>query len=440
MDLNVKAFKEQFESQTKYRILQGVLRKASINNVSANAKALSKLPFRFNHSLPEKVQVTDQKISGRCWIFAGLNVLRHKLIAHYKLDETFQLSQAYIFKYDKLEKCNTALELMYTLCKKGQTNESLEYATLIPSIIADGGTWPMFCNIVEKYGVVPLEVFPDSAQAANTFQMNNMLSLTIMKASAVIKSNMPSNRFREYKQTILQECHRIIGICLGSEPDKFVWEKKEDKEYSAIEFYEKVVKNCINIADYVYICNYPLEKYNQHLAIEYLHNVLKSVDNDLQKKITNLYMNVPIHVFKKAVAHTISEKKSAVWFACDFAQFQVNRGSILDQNSSNLKEMFDISFTLSKKASLETRSNMPNHAMCFIGYHQTDKKIERWKVENSHGERGDLDGFITMSDSWFDQYVICAAVHKDTLPESLKQNKAQVKWLPFYSPLGIFAL
>lgn len=439
MDLDIETFKQEFENQSKYRILQGVLRKASINNVSANAKALSKLPFRFNHSLSEEVKVTDQRISGRCWIFAALNVLRHKLIAHYKLDQSFQLSQAYIFKYDKLERCNTALELIFALYKKGLTNQSLEFATLIPNIITDGGTWPMFCNIVEKYGVMPCEVFPDTAQAANTYQMNNILTLTLLKASDVIKANMSLNHFRKYKQTILDECYRIICICLGSEPEHFAWEKDEKQEYSAIEFYTQIVKPLINIKDYVYISNYPLEKYNQTLAIEYLHNVLSSDDKDLRKKITNAYINVPIHVFKKAVTKTISSKKTAVWFACDFTQFNVNRGSILDQKSSNLKEMFDISFELSKRASLETRTNMPNHAMCFIGYHETDKQIERWKVENSHGEGGELDGFITMSDAWFEQYVICAAVHKDTLPKSFT-NKQQVKSLPFYSPLGIFAL
>jgi bleomycin hydrolase len=116
---------------------------------------------------------------------------------------------------------------------------------------------------------------------------------------------------------------------------------------------------------------------------------------------------------------------------------------VLDKNASNLKEMFDIDFSLSKRASLETRTSLPNHAMTFIGAHKEKSgTIKRWKVENSHGDDGALKGFITMSDSWFNEYVICAAVPVDCLPVVLRDEamkKKKVKWLPFYSPLGTYS-
>ena len=445
MELDLEQFKKDFAKVPKYKIIQGVLRKSHLNNVNVNSKSLAKLPFRFNVSLPEKVNATNQEISGRCWLFAGLNLLRHKLIAKHKLEPDFQLSQAHLFRYDKLEKCNTALEVMYRFFTKEHYAEgSLEHIHLIPNLIGDGGTWPMFVNLVEKYGVMPQEVFPDNAQVTNTGKLNSMLHMIIMKVADNLKESTSRTDFNIIKRNTLSECYRIINMFVGEEPDEFVWSwnTKTEKQLTAVQFYKTYVVPLINVKDYVYICNYPVEKYNQVIAVEFLHNVIEDGD-DIKHKPTNVYFNVDIDVFKNAVFKTINVHKSAVWFACDIGQFLLNRGSILDQKASNMKEMFDIDFQLSNRASLETRTNVPNHAMCFVGCHKTDDgKFERWKVENSHGEYGELKGFITMSDSWFDDFVICAAVHIDSLPVALRKtakDHRHIKWLPFYCPLGVFA-
>jgi bleomycin hydrolase len=255
---------------------------------------------------------------------------------------------------------------------------------------------------------------------------------------------MDNKEFQRYKKNILDECYRIINLCLGNIPGEFAWtfkDKKKEKIYTAHTFYNSTIKPLIDLTEFVSICNFPIEKYNQLIAVEYLHNIIHEDDTDLKHKITNLYLNLDIKTFKEAVFKSITHK-TGVWFACDVGQFWINRGTILDQNSSNLKDMFDVEFTLNKKAGLETRTNVPNHAMVIVGCQKNDDGFKRWKVENSHGTESILKGFITMSDNWFDDYVICAAVHINSLPlkmRALVKSKKNIKWLPYYSPMGIFA-
>lgn len=446
MDISFKDIEEyhkKFQQKSKYKILQGVLRRTPILEVSIDQNSLVKMPPRFNYALPEIVTATDQMSSGRCWIFAGLNILRHKLIQHYKLPPDFELSQSYIFKCDKIEKCNYALELIYHLIKKGSPNSSLEYVTLATTAITDGGTWDMFVNLIKKYGCVPKAVHPESFQSNYTSRINSMLNITILKTSDVITPKMTLSEFRAYKKVILEECYRIINICLGNSPTKFAWTFKntvKEKIYTPIEFYKSKVKPLINIENFISICNFPVEDYNQLLAIEYVHNILEESD-DFNKKYTNLYLNIDMDTFKEAVFKNI-KKNTAIWFACDYGQYVMNQGSILAQDVSNLKEMFDVSFSLSKRASLETRTNVPNHAMVFTGCQKDEDGFTRWKVENSHGDRSPQKGFITMSDKWFTDYVICAAVDIATLPVKLREiikSKKHMKRLPYYSPLGVYA-
>ena len=158
---------ESIATSNKYKIVQSTLSKVALSDMMNDPNAINKLPFKFNHVLQEKVAVTNQFNSGRCWVFAALNVIRHAMIQKYKLPDNFQLSQAYIYKYDQIEKCNTALHLIYYYSKNGGTM-SLECLTLVKETCSDGGTIDFFMNIINKYGIVPYDVYPDNTQSKNT--------------------------------------------------------------------------------------------------------------------------------------------------------------------------------------------------------------------------------------------------------------------------------
>ena len=437
----INTLTRSIKGQDKYKIVQSALRASHLKSVSVDQNAVNKLPHTFNQELPETVTATNQYQSGRCWIFAGLNIFRHHLIRKYKLPPDFELSEAYTFKCDKLERCNTALETIYDMMKRGASPTGLEITSITSLLIDDGGTIQQFTNIINKYGVLPKIAFPDLAQVANTASMNNLLQITIKKTLVTINAKMTLSEFRKYKRTILEECNRIITLCLGNAPSEFQF---QGKTYTTpVSFYQTAIKPLINLDDYVCIANDPRHKYNTLMCPEYLNNVLLPTDNNIKRKITNLYLNVDIQDMKDAVAKTIAQQKSPVWFATDYGTFVLNEGTILDHRSSILKNMFDTNFIFSKKTSIQTGITVGNHAMVFIGV-QTQKqkgkgKYLRWKVENSHSSNTDLKGFLTMSDAFFEQYMMAAFVHKSTLSpkqRKLVSDQSTITWVPFYDPLG----
>lgn len=423
----------------KYKIVQTALRKTNIKNISTSQNVLNKLPFKFNLTLPELVTATNQKRSGRCWLFAGLNVIRHVMIQKYKLPPDFELSQAYLFKYDKIEKCNTALEIIYDLAKNDKLDNSLEYNTLIYWTIHDGGSINQFSNLIKKYGVVPKDIYPDLAQVENTKMLNNLLNITIRKTAAIIHKNMIRTEFNTYKATILKECHRIITLCFGSTPHNFSWNLKESSaNYTPISFYKKMVKPLFNIDHYICIVNDPRNDYNQLLSIEYLHNVLNNDDTDLKNKITNLYLNVDINTMKTAVFNTMTKYKTPVAFDANYSSFVLNKETVLDLEALIIEDMFDTQFVFDKKTNMNIGIYGSSHVMTFIGCQKEDTVFKRWKVENSHGTKTLYKGFLTMSDVFFDKCVFAALVHKNTLPAHLRKtfvSKKNIKWLPFWDIL-----
>lgn len=438
----------------KNRIVQSALRRGSVRNVIADQEALTLLQPVFNHELPELTKATDQMQTGCCWIFAGLNVLRHHLVRAFKLDPAFELSQAYFLLCDKLERCNVALELLYHLARRpddgtyGGAN-SIEHALLVPSTINDGGTAQQFCCIVKKYGVVPKGAFPTTYLAKNTDILNELLLACVLKVKALPElATMPRDAFDSHKRHVLDECHRILTLCLGSMPSAIEFRGKVYADGRA--FYAAVVKPIVDLDDYVAISNDPRHPYGTVTAVRFAHNLLTEADTDLATKATNAYLNVDGAAFKRAVFRTLTEHKTPVWFGAVYGgPFLLNNGLVLDQKYTHLDDVFDVKFVLPKATMLACRTQVPNHAMVLLGCQTTGTRLRsggtrtayvRWKVENSHGPIGGKDdGILTMSDAFMEQFVIEALVHKKTLPRAQVKALAalkDVRWMPFWDAVG----
>ncbi len=441
----LQSYDSHIKTVDKYKVVQSALNKVPLSFVNINQNAINKLPFSFNHEIVGHKVATDQANSGRCWIFAALNVIAAKMIQKYKLPEEFQLSQAFIYKFDKFEKCNAALEIMWDLRLKGKDNNSLEYISLVPSKVGggnDGGTIQQFMKVINKYGIVPQEAFPDNRQASYTTMMNDMLSDMMNMACSRIMSCKSRKEFEKIKKKVLEDSYRVISLFLGNTPTTFEWKSKMMSPY---QFYHRVVKKAVNFDDFVCIVNDPRNEYGKLLCVEYLENVISKKTVSLQDLTTNMYLNVDMKVFKNAVYETISKHKTPVWFATDFSKFVMNESSYLDQNSSVIGSMFDIEILQSKGEAMKNRVIQPNHAMILSGVQMSGGVYKRWKVENSHGTDNAFNGFLVMSDKFFDQFVLVGWVHKDTLPSGLvkdyieKTKDKRVK-LPFWDILGTFAV
>ena len=303
---------------------------------------------------------------------------------------------------------------------------TLEFYMMTERAITDGGTWNMFVNIVEKYGIVPEYAFPETSQSSFTHSMLELLNKCISKVIPTFLEHKAGVKSQEVKETALNNCLRIINLCFGVMPEDFKYKKTD---YNAQTFYKKVVKTKINVKNMVEICNYPLEKCNTKLQLEDATNIAGQ---------ETIMMNVNSKVFRDAIIKTLVSSKTYVWFSCDVVNYLVKKRTILDEDSSNIDDLLglkDIEIP-TKAGSIQAYTNVPNHAMVFKGFNKNDKKeVDRWKVQNSWGDKD----FIIMSPEWFGKYVHGAIVDIEHLPASVRKiynSKTPPKMLPYWVALS----
>lgn len=434
-------FDSKIKTNSKLKIVQTILNSTSLKKFDANVDM--KYSHNFDFDLSPKIKVTDQEKTGRCWIFSALNIFRHKIIAKHKLEPDFELSQAYLFKYDKIEKCNACLELLYYYYNKYYNIDDydLQINTLVDTILGDGGTIYEFKKLIEKYGVVPKDYFPDNIQAKNSYMMNYLLNHIIYCAKTDIEQRKITNRsvFDEFKNETIKKCYNVISLCIGTTPESFLW---KNKTYTPLSFYNNVLKPLVNLNDYICIVNDPRNEYNTFLGVKFLHNVL-DVDFDFDKNLTNVYYNVDTKTFKKACKKTLVKHKVPVWIVLDYSQYVVKSRSLLSQDSSILDKIFDIDFMSNKKKSLLSKTTMPNHAVVMTGIGKDiikGKVTNKYKIENSHGSNSNqYNGFLIMSEAFFNEFVIVALVHKSTIPHVDNNKMHDMKILPWWDVLGVYA-
>jgi bleomycin hydrolase len=440
MELSAHAlttFDDALRANPQFKVLQGALRKGKLSNVSADPSVLSKLQPRFNRELPEKVTVLDQGQSGRCWLFAGLNMMRRRMIAHFKLPPEFALSSAHLSRCMKIERCNVAMETMYDLAKRGVTG--VEYRYFYPTMKLEGGTFSEFAALVRKYGIVPANVSPDTRHADDPAQMDHIIKTVVLNASSAIVRCKTLVEFRAIKSTVLSDCHRIISACMGSPPRSFMWTpnaaNKSEKQYTPSTFYDKVIKPLMDVDKHVCIAHNPVIAFGRTFAIASSGTVLQPDDRDVRRiRSSSRYLNVDMTVFKKAVFKSLTQGR-AVNISCDIHHFLLDAEKVLDGEASNIREMFGVELAVSKRDALESRALTKNHAMCIVGcQREANGKFTRWKVENSWGNEYGLNGFITMSDSWFEEHILSAAIQLDCLPVAMQRrytsdNKNGTMWL-----------
>jgi len=97
-----------FGGSSAYRLAQNAITRHSVDDVALNHRVVFAADHTFSTVLDDWA-VTDQKQTGRCWMFAGLNLLRFS--ARQKLSvKEFEFSQNYLMFWDKLERANYFFE------------------------------------------------------------------------------------------------------------------------------------------------------------------------------------------------------------------------------------------------------------------------------------------------------------------------------------------
>lgn len=434
-EIENEIYSERANKISRRAATQNGILEASINIFEDNNNR-----HTFNINL-EETEIRSQKQSGRCWIFAALNVMEYKLCRKNNL-KSFELSQNYIYFYDKLERCNYFMEsILKTL------DESLDgrlVSFLLTDPINDGGQWDMLKNIIKKYGVVPKYSMPETKNSSNSAALNKFLTKMLrMYAKNLRNANdegLSKKDLEEMIKKYMKEIYKVLTISLGTPPEIVDFEAT-DKENNFIshknitpkEFFENYVN--MEVDEYISLINAPTKgkPYYKSYTVKFLGNV---VEGDKVK-----YVNVPIEILKKYVLKQLQDKEP-VWFGCDVLQNFYRPGSRFDLTTVRLEELFGVEINFSKEQKLDYKESLMTHAMVFVGcdYDEKNNKINRYKVENSWGEEAGKKGYFVMSDEWFDEYVYQILINKKYLDkEILVSYDEEPKELEPWDPMGSLA-
>ena len=407
-----------------------------IEKSALNCFELREINHQFSISIPTG-DITNQKQSGRCWMFAGLNFLRLEVMKNLNM-KTIELSQSYPLFYDKLEKSNYFLENIIET--KDEDLDSRYVQFLLKDPLQDGGQWDMFKSLVKKYGVVPKDVMPEVVSSSATKEMDRYLTLKLREFARDIRNdkNLSLVELREKKEDMLDEVYRILSICLGTPPQSFDFEyrDKDDRFFkinniTPVEFFEKYVK--INLDDYVSVINAPtdVKPFGRCFTVKFLGNVVDGSPVN--------YLNLPIGDLKMLAIKQMKDNVP-VWFGSDVGQFSTRVEGILSKNILDVDKLFSTNFTMTKADRLNYGESLMTHAMLLTGVDLDGDQPTRYRIENSWGKDVGKDGFYVMTDEWFSEFVYQVVINKKYLSnEHLKMLDEEVIKLEPWDPMGSLA-
>ncbi len=413
-----------------------------IEKVSRVPEAVARVTSVFDIEVKQGER-TNQKHSGRCWLFAALNVLRAHAIKNLNLDN-FEFSQAYLLFYDKLEKTNWFLWNIIDTLDEPLDGRLMSF--LLADPVSDGGQWDMFKALVTKYGAVPKEAMPETACSESTRDLNCYLSRYLrfcaMKLRMAHGDGANGSRLDEMRREMLSNAQRLLTTCLGCPPQEFeVRLKDKDQKlvlagrFTPKGFLKRIIE--LNLDDYVSIVTAPTsdKPFNNVYTVSRLGNVVEAHG----VRYLNL---VPTELKRLAIAQL--KDGLPVWFGCDVAQSFLDDDGVLGVDTMDIDGLFGfpIISEFNKADRLNYRESAMTHAMVFVGVNlDASGGSSLWKVENSWGKEHGKNGFDFMSDTWFDEYVYQIVVDKKYLtPEqrAVFEMGAVIELAP-WDPLGALA-
>lgn len=427
----LKQMQQKLEQRPGHKIVANAVMANGINQTSLNAQVLAKLNHTFSIDLPTGT-VSNQKHSGRCWLFSILNTLRHQFATQYQVKD-FELSQSYLFFWDKIERANIFYDRMIALA--GRPTDDREVAFYLSSPGTDGGQWAMAAALVQKYGVVPRETFPETAVTEDTSAFDMLLNRKMrhdaMQLRELVNQGATDAEIASLKQQFMDEIYRITGQSVGVPPEKFDLEYRDDaKKYhldqdlTPQEFYAKYIG--VDLDQYVVLANAPDKKYGEKYALPSQNNV------EGGKPIE--FLNAPMDQLKQAAIQQLQAGET-IWFGNDVLQQMDRQKGILDSNLFLQDELFGIDTKMSKAERMKYHEAEVSHAMTLTGVDVVNGKPTKWKVENSWGSKIGNKGYFVMADNWMDDYTYEVVVKKAYLSDEIKQGltKAPIVLAPWDS-------
>ena len=430
--------KAGYQNTPENKALRNAIISNDINKLAVNADNCTAFDDHFSNKVNSKA-ITDQKSSGRCWMFTGMNVMRSKAIAKHNLPADFQFSQAYTFFWDQLEKSNLFLQAILDHRAKSMDDKHVEW--LFKNPIGDGGQFTGVADLVTKYGIVPKDVMPETYSSNSTSRMSNILSLKLREYGLELRK-MANNKstteqqLQDRKAEMLQTIYRILVMTIGEPPTEFTWTQRDasgkavsTETYTPQSFFKKYVNE--DFSKYYMIMNDPTREYYKVYEIEY--------DRHVYDGKNWVYLNLPMEDIAPLAIASIKDS-TMMYFSCDVGKFLDRDKGWLDVNNYDYASLFGTTFNMTKKERVATFASGSSHAMtlCAVDLDANGKPL-KWMVENSWGSSYGHNGFLIMTNEWFNEYMFRVVVEEKYIPARIltltKQKPIMLPpWDPMFAP------
>ena len=384
---DLQKFEASFDKNRVNRVAMNAAAAAGVLGAARNYAVQQNNPYSFSIEV-EAGKVCDQKQSGRCWMFAALNVMRLDLMSKLNL-ENMELSQNYPLFYDKLEKANYFLENILDTLDEPRDGRVVSF--LLRDPVGDGGQWDMFRSLVEKYGVVPKDLMPETTASSATIELRKFMTTKLRE-------------LRARKDRMMETIYRMLCIALGKPPVRFTWETRDkDRKFIRIsditpqEFFRQYIG--WNLSDMVTVINAPTKDkpYGRTYTVRCLGNVRGGA-------YAVKYLNLPMDDLRDLTIRQLKDGRP-VWFGSDVGQFSDRKNGYLTTDAYAVDELFSTDFPMTKEQRLDYGESLMTHAMVITGVDlDEDGRPIRWKVENSWGKDRGREGYYVMSDKWFGEF------------------------------------
>lgn len=444
MDKNItmeqlEAYEKAFDSDLAKQVAMRAVTNCGVVKAATNNEIFRQDRHQFSISL-EQGKITNQKQSGRCWMFAALNTMRFAVMQKLNL-ATFELSQNYTLFYDKLEKANYFLESILETMEEPTNGRVIAHLLMAP--LNDGGQWDMFCNLIEKYGVVPKDAMPESACSSSTREVTGYMTRKLREFACILRTGYQNGKtidqLRGEKEAMMETIYNMLCIALGKPPKTFTLEVRDkDKKFireenlTGKEFFKKYIG--WELSDYVSLINAPTadKPYHKTYTVKLLGNVVEG------RPVK--YLNLPVEDLKKAAIAQMQDGHP-VWFGCDVGKCSLREGGVMDLDAIKADELFGTQFGMDKAQRLDYGDSLMTHAMVFQGVDLDDNgQPLRWRVENSWGKDAGEEGYYVMSDAWFSEYTYQVVVNKKYLTaQQVEELSQEPIHLEPWDPMGSLA-
>ena len=369
-EAQIEEFRKSFDSDPSATVAQNAVSNADLSTLALRRDLVQNMDFSFSTKLDEW-SATNQRRSGRCWLFATLNLFRVGAMKKMNV-KNFEFSQAHIHFWDKLERANHFLEAILETSDRPVDDRTIHF--LLSDPIGDGGQWNMATNLIRKHGLVPMSAYPESHSSSSTRSMNTVLKdilrTTASEIRGILDDGGSKNEARKHKEERMKEIWRVLCIHLGTPPEKFDWQwRDKDKEFhrkgtmTPLEFVDEYVE--VDWEDYICIVNDPRNEYYRTYTVDFLQNVAGGPPV--------VYLNVPSDEMKD-ITQRLLEDGIPVWMGCDVGKNMARKRGLWDADLYDLKGLYGIQFGMEKADRLRFGQTMMTHAMLFTGVDVVDGK------------------------------------------------------------------